>query len=94
MEVGDERRDELYRVGRIDVLIGPAIEFLYISIGAYGGFEGTKYGSTHCYNMLPFVTGFARNFAAFGPDEHLFVVLFVLREVFDVLIFEVAQPIV
>ena len=79
MEVGYERCYKFDRVGRIDVFIGPAIEFLYISIGAYGGFEGTKYGSTHCYDMLPFVTGFASNFAAFGPDKHLFVVLFVLR---------------
>ena len=31
------------------------------------------------YDMLPFVTGFAGNFAAFGADKHLFVVLFVLR---------------
>ena len=79
MEVGNKGRYKFDRVGRIDVLIGPAIEFFYISIGAYGGFEGTKYGSTHCYDMLPFVTGFAGNFAAFGADKHLFVVLFVLR---------------
>jgi len=91
LEVGEHGVGHAEFVGREDKFARPSLIFLDASLGAHASLECALHSGAHGTDFVPCVFGAIHDFAAFGPDVHLFARHFVFGQVFHVRLVEASQ---